>query len=234
VSEKRWQPGDSVLLRNTGFFVGEAWATPHIVVQDSEELVVLYRPEGTVYEVWDIVAERLESRSPTRMDMLRLMWPGRWCAVELFFDTGRGVPHYPHFGGSDRFRAWKVNIEAPFKRFDLGFDTTDHFLDIIVKPDRSYFWKDHEFVQTWHGRGAYTLNEVERLYAAGRALEPLIEAGLSPFDDEWTSWQPGGLPVKPVVPRAWQSHSGIEITLGLDRRWDAWRSGTQGLTNSRT
>jgi len=45
--EKLWKPGDGVILRNTGFFVGEAWATPHVVVEDSADRVVLYRPEGT-------------------------------------------------------------------------------------------------------------------------------------------------------------------------------------------
>ena len=223
MSEKRWLPGDTVILRNTGFFVGEAWATPHIVVQDTDELVVLYRPEGTRFEIWDMVEQRMAPMRPTRMDMLRLMWPGRYYAVELFFDTGRGTPPYSHFGGTGRFRAWKVNIEAPFQRFDLGFDTTDHFLDIIVRPDRAYFWKDHEYVRMWHTRGAYSREDVERLYEAGKALEPLIEGGVSPFDDEWTGWQPEGSLPKPKVPSGWELHPGIEITLGLGRRWDAWR-----------
>jgi hypothetical protein len=223
VSEKRWQTGETVVLRNTGFFVGEAWATPHIVVQDTDELVVLYRPESTRFEIWDIIEQRIVSTRPTRMEMLRLMWPGRYYAVELFFDFGRGTRPYTHFGGPDRFRAWKVNIEAPFQRFDLGFDTTDHFLDIIVRPDRSYFWKDHEYVRMWHSRGAYTREEVERLYEAGKTMEPQIEAGESPFDGEWTGWQPEASLRKPVVPAGWQTHPGVEVTLGLGRAWDAWR-----------
>jgi hypothetical protein len=223
VSENRWQPGDTVILRNTGFFVGEAWATPHIVVEDTGDFVALYRPEGTQFEVWDIIEQRMISMRPTRMDMLRLMWPGRFYAVELFFDTGRGTQPYTYFGGPDRFRAWKVNIEAPFYRRDHGFDTTDHFLDIIVRPDRSYFWKDHEYVRMWHSRGAYTSDEVDQLYEAGRAVEPMIEAGLSPFDDEWLRWQPESELPKPRVARGWQAAPGIETTLGLGRAWDAWR-----------
>jgi hypothetical protein len=223
VSEKRWQPGDTVLLRNTGFFVGEAWATPHVVVQDGGDQVVLYRPEGTRFEAWDLVERRIVPMGPTRMDMLRLMWPGRWYAVELFFDTGRGMTPYRHFGGEGRFRAWKVNIEAPFQRSELGFDTTDHFLDAIVKPDRRYFWKDHEYVEMWRGRGAYTSGDVERLYDAGKALEPLIEAGRSPFDDEWTAWQPEVIVPVPRVPAGWHLLPGVETTRGLDRPWDAWR-----------
>ena len=33
----------------------------------------------------------------TRMDMLRLMFPGRMYAIELFFDAGKGTPPYSIF-----------------------------------------------------------------------------------------------------------------------------------------
>ena len=163
MSDLRWQPGDEVLLRNTGFFVGEAWATPHVVVRDSDELVVLYRPEGTAFESWSLTRRRLIPLGRTKMDMLRLMYPGKDYAVELFFDTGKGSPPYAAFDveGEGRFRGWKVNIEAPFERFDLGFNTTDHFLDIIVRPDRSYAWKDQEVMAGCLARGANSHDERE-------------------------------------------------------------------------
>jgi hypothetical protein len=222
VSEKRWQPGDHVILRNTGFFVGSAWATPHIVVEDRDDIVVLYRPEGTLYEAWNIVERRIIPLGETRMDMLRLMFPERDYAVELFFDTERGKPVYPAFVGEGRFRGWKVNIEAPFERFELGFNTTDHFLDIIVKPDRRYVWKDQEVMAAWLTRGAYRREEVERFYASGRQLEPLIRGAASPFDDEWTEWLPDSSFRMPRVPAGWHAIPGIELTHGLGRNWDAW------------
>ncbi len=218
----RWQPGDEVVLRNTGFFVGEAWATPHVVVLDSDELVVLYRPEGTAFESWSLTRQRLTPLGRTKMDMLRLMFPGKDYAVELFFDTEKGSPPYDAFQGEGRFRGWKVNIEAPYQRFDVGFDTTDHFLDIIVRPDRSYAWKDQEVMASWLARGAYGHDEVERFHSAGRQLEPLIEAQRSPFDDEWTDWRPDRATAAPAIPEGWQKLPGIEITLGLGRRWDSW------------
>jgi Protein of unknown function (DUF402) len=220
--EQRWQPDDAVILRNTGFFVGEAWATPHYVVLDSEDVVALYRPEGTPYESWRIEEQRLVPLGTTKMDMLRLMFPGCDYAVELFFDTEKGAPSYQAFRGHGRFRGWKVNIEAPFRRFELGFETTDHFLDIIVRPDRRYYWKDQEVIDWWLRRGAYKREEVQRFYAAGRELEPLIESGKSPFDDEWTDWRPEASD-RLAVPKAWQLVPGVELTRGLDRAWNAWR-----------
>jgi hypothetical protein len=156
------------------------------------------------------------------MDMLRLMYPGRDYAVELFFDTERGSPSYSAFEGSERFRGWKVNIEAPFERFDLGFDTTDHFLDIIVKTDRSYYWKDQAVMASWLDRGAYRREEVERFYASGKELEPSIKGALSPFDDEWTVWTFDGDRTVPIVPEGWHLLPGIGLTHGLEREWNAW------------
>lgn len=224
MNEKRWQPGDAVILRNTGFFVGEAWATPHIVVRDSDDLVVLYRPEGTPFESWSLVDERIWPLGSTRMDMLRLMYPGRFYAVELYFDTERGTTPYRYFRGDGRFRAWKVNIEAPFRRTEHGFDTTDHFLDAIVKPDRRYFWKDGEVFQMWANRGAYTRDEVEQMLQVCRDVSEAIEAGASPFDEEWTGWRPEQGHASPRLPAGWQTLPGIDVTCGLDRRWDAWRT----------
>ena len=103
-----------------------------------------------------------------------------------------------------------------------GFNTTDHFLDIIVKPDRSYAWKDQEVMARWLARGAYQREEVERFYRAGRELERLIEQGLSPFDDEWTEWRPEAAFRTARVPDGWQAFPGIELTHGLDRSWDEW------------
>jgi predicted RNA-binding protein associated with RNAse of E/G family len=222
VSERRWLPGDEVILRNTGFFVGEAWATPHIIVEDSDERVVLFRPEGTRYESWSITGQRLVPLGETRMDMLRLMFPGRDYAVELFFDAGNGGRPYAYFEGAGRFRGWKVNIEAPFERFALGFNTTDHFLDIIVRPDGRYVWKDGEVMADWLARGAYRQEEVERFYRAGGDLEPLIEARESPFDSEWTEWRPDPAFRPAAIPPGWQTLPGIELTHGLGRRWNEW------------
>ena len=116
-----------------------------------------------------------------------------------------------------------MNIEAPFERFELGFNTTDHFIDIVVRPDHSFFWKDREVMARWLDRGAYTADEVDRFYAAGKDLEPLIRSGRSPFDVEWTDWRPDSITRTPRIPDGWHTFPGVEMTLGLDRRWDAWK-----------
>ena len=228
-SPRQWRPGDAVVLRNCGFFVGEAWATPHVVIEDTDERVVLYRPEGARFQIWSLDAQRSIAFRQTRMQMLRLMYPGRRYAVELYFDSGTGTTPYALFGGESRFRAWKVNVEAPFRRTSQGFDTTDDFLDIIVRPDHSWYWKDEEQFQRWVHAGAYTSEDAERIYAGGRNAERLIETAQSPFDDEWTDWQPPARVRMPMLPSGWQHLPGVDITLSTGRRYDDWRRNRRAL-----
>jgi hypothetical protein len=40
---------------------------------------------------------------------------------------------------------WYVNLEGPWRRTAIGFDSLDHALDIIIEPDLSTWrWKDEE------------------------------------------------------------------------------------------
>ena len=133
------------------------------------------------------------------MDVLRLMYPGRRYAVEFYFDTGRAPP-YPDFVGEGRFRGWKVNIEGPLRRTEIGFDTTDDMLDIFVRPDRSYYWTDRDELEYWVQIGAYTKEDRARFFAAGREAQALVDARLSPFDDEWTDWRPPASSRRPALP----------------------------------
>jgi hypothetical protein len=43
-----------------------------------------------------------------------------------------------HWEGAARaFGAWYVNLQEPFRRSRLGFDTQDLELDVVVSPDGS-------------------------------------------------------------------------------------------------
>ena len=174
--------------------------------------------------MWHLEEQRLKAVPPTKMDMLRLMYPGRGYAVELYFDTGRGAA-YSVFEGEGRFRGWKVNVEAPFKRTAIGFDTIDDIIDLFVRPDGSWYWTDRDELDYWVKVGGYREEDRERFMARGFAAEALIEARQAPFDDEWTGWEPPVGFGRPGVPEGWQFIEGADITLSTGRRYDAWRPG---------
>ncbi|MBI3460176.1 DUF402 domain-containing protein [Candidatus Acetothermia bacterium] len=100
-----------------------------------------------------------------RMDFLTLIFPGKAYLVHLVFDAGSGTPPWyePYFSGEDRFRGWKVDLVTPLRRTGRGFDFTDEVLDIIVRPDRSWYWKDEDQMARYLVTGVYTEAEVEHL-----------------------------------------------------------------------
>jgi hypothetical protein len=108
-------------------------------------------------------------------------------------------------GMPGRFRGWYVNMEA-ISRADYGFDVVDQTLDIIVRPDRSWYWKDEDEIATALSAGACTLDYAAAIRRAGEHAVALIEAGASPFDEEWMKWRTpeGWLRPIEVIPDGWQ------------------------------
>jgi hypothetical protein len=234
VSEKRWRAGESVIHRYVGHGDGVLWGWPHIVVSDSPELTILYQPEGTPILLWSMDEGRFLEPLTARMDALRFIYPELPYHVTLFFDGGSGVPPWfqPHFGsGEGRFRGWKVDMSAPHRRTELGFDTTDDVLDYIVRPDGSWYVKDEPDLVRYMESGVYTQAEADRIREHCGSIAPLIEGKISPFDDEWVDWRaPAGMSA-PKTPDGWQLLPGADIHLstlnyeqGLPGRpYDAWR-----------
>jgi hypothetical protein len=93
---------------------------------------------------------------------------------------------------------------APPIRTELGFDVSDEVLDIVVRPDRTYVWKDEDQMAQLVNLGVYSQADADRLHAAGSEMIDLIEIGASPFDDEWPHWTPTpDLRFIPEAPQGW-------------------------------
>jgi hypothetical protein len=242
-TEKRWQPGDVVVLRDRletrstrayeellNDHTPNLWGWPWVVIKDTDDVVALYCPEGTKHRRWNIVEQSFREPLVTQGDSVRLLYPGKHYAVDAFYETGSGPPPHVRYyfmgavppfipgkpipGGlpeedfvarGTRFYGWKVDIVAPFQRTEIGFDVCDEVLDIIVRSDRSYEWKDEEQMARFVSLGIYSQAEADRLRREGEEVINLIVQGRSPFDDEWTDWRPS--PREAFIPEApdgWQ------------------------------
>jgi hypothetical protein len=78
-----------------------------------------------------------------------------------------------------------VNLQAPFRRDGPGFHTNDHELDIEVRPDGSWRWKDEDRMDDWVRRGRFTPEDVTAIRAEGERV--LAEW---PFPTGWEEWTP--------------------------------------------
>ena len=89
------------------------------------------------------------------------------------------------------FGGWYVNLQAPLARTDVGFDTTEHVLDVLIPADRTtWTWKDEDELSDAVAEGLFSPAEAERFHVAGeRAVEQILLRE-PPFDEDWEAWRP--------------------------------------------
>lgn len=212
---RRWKPGDGAVLRyitRTEGRPGDAW--PCRVVEDGEH-VALYIPGGTSFKrtVFPPQEQRRFGGALTHRDAswgadtLRLMYPGRSCSVWLFWKSG------PQ---GRRFDGWYVNMEEPFRRTAIGFDTNDHTLDIVVTPELGWSWKDEEELEHRVARGIYTPDLAASARAEGERVIQQIERREPPFSGGWKHWEPDPGWPRPELPDDWNR---VPPALWARRRW---------------
>ena len=158
------------------------------IVEESPALVALWIPAGAAAKVprgglripgddWE-----LEDATPKR-DQICLARPGRAHSIYLFWHDNGELDH------------WYVNFERPLRRTALGFDTFDEKLDLIVRPDGSYRWKDEDELEQAAAVGL--LDPVAVRAEADRVLQEW------PFPTGWEDWRPDPAWPVPQLPEGW-------------------------------
>jgi len=190
-----WQPGDAIVRRDV--WRGEpkvGWGG--IVVADTDELLVLYMPERSPFA---FAPEFFGGPHPWAVNdhwqghgVLQLQRPGEMHAVWAFWH-----------GHERAFRTWYVNIQEPFRRTPLGFDTQDLELDVVVGADGSWRYKDDEHMESWIDCGRWTVDEVAEIRAEGARIAADLDAGRRWWGDEWATWEPDPAWRAPELPADW-------------------------------
>jgi hypothetical protein len=207
---EHWQRGDVVILRypQEDRMVRSYLATaanpvrgvhgwPHLVLGDTDECVAVYMPEGTPLWRWDSDVARFRAARMSVGASVRLFFPGKRYEVSLFYDTGSGLgpapwvqDYFPDAQPVGRFWGWKVDLAAPFARTRVGIDMIDQVLDIVVRPDRTHYWRDEDEMEQLVRLRIYAAAEEAELREVGREVLRLVEQRATPFDDEWIRWTP--------------------------------------------
>ena len=270
MSETRWQPGDTVVLRYVETpdsarivhaYMGDpaiiagvpflsngriltTMARPYRVVADNDSFTALHQPANTTMPRW-IIDENRYLPNPQVMlaSSLRFFFPGKPYDITLFFETSGEVPWFydqlfegegmtpgwrerRRVAGTDsepkrngdpgRFRGWYVNLQSPPRRTSYGIDIADLALDIVVRPDRSWYWKDEDELQMALEAGACTPEFASHIRHAGEEVVDLIKTRQTPFDDEWTAWRPPEGWAIETLPDGWQTAP------ALHEQWWTW------------
>jgi hypothetical protein len=196
----RFQPGQVVLRRC--FQRGQTISSVAYgrVVSDDERGLLLWIADGSPL-AWLMP---VDERSPHRMPFPELLrapkrleqraWQGGGILILMPSRTAHSVWWFWR-DARDGFSGWYVNLEAPATRWcdgDVaGVDTVDQDLDIVVRPDRSWQWKDEEdFAERNAYPEHYWVDDPAAVRAEGERLVKLIEAGGFPFDGTWCDFRP--------------------------------------------
>ncbi|MGW7368815.1 cytidylyl-2-hydroxypropylphosphonate hydrolase [Streptomyces sp. NPDC054841] len=205
---QRWAPGEHILWRYRGNGSGEVHiCRPVTVVRDSAELLAVWMAPGTecvkpvLTDGTPVHHEPLATRYTAPRTTVRSRWfgtgvlklarPGEAWSVWLFWEQGW------------QFKNWYVNLEEPHLRWTGGVDSEDHFLDIAVRPDRSWRWLDEDEFGQAQAAGLMGAGQARRVRAAGRDAIEAIKAWGPPYSDGWEDWRPDPRWSVPELPADW-------------------------------
>lgn len=161
---------------------------PIVTLVDDGERVVTWQPPGST-----MMNHTGQMGGPRRRNMVA--WDGGYEAVIW---TGPGLLRAHRVG--DPWSVWRwesdtdwspgfyVNLEAPWRRSEVGFDTGDWILDLVVEPDGSVTRKDEDELAASLERGGMTQDEVDTAEAAAAAATEAVSAGSWPFAGDWDTW----------------------------------------------
>ena len=184
------------------------------VVEDSDDLLTLYFPAGTVHRslppppregkaaraaAADALSRPRKHDYPShtwdRNHVLRLMFPKRPYSIWFTWEEH-----------SWESKWYYVNFEAPFVRTPLGVDTQDRVLDIVVRPDHSCYLKDDDQLQSWADAGMVLTPSAEELREEARRVTRVIDDWGPPFCDGWESWRPDPSWTRRALPEGWEEY----------------------------
>ncbi|MDD5190194.1 MAG: DUF402 domain-containing protein [Dehalococcoidales bacterium] len=202
---RRYQPGETIVLRE--MWEGKIWAAyPCRVVQDTPELLVVYRPVGTVAKRHTSLSGG-EARGHERKTkawvlkdhtnyhgtfMIKLAIPGETYSIIAFWNNENNV-----------FSHWYINLESRTQRRDHHIDYTDLILDLIIQPNlKDWHWDDEDELKEAVELGIVSPEKAKELYAKGAQVRDLIMTGKSIFNG-WEKWRPDPNWKIPVLPEGW-------------------------------
>lgn len=167
-----WEPGTAIVRREIWRDV--AWLVSAAVVVEDGDVLATYLGAGSQFAFPPSADGRAHPWSPKTAwegaGLLMVQRSNEAYAVWRFLDAPPG--------------AWYLNLQEPARRTRIGFDTQDLELDIVVRPDRSWSFKDEDLMAVRIGDGRFTVAQTNEILRLGDEIGELLEA------DEWwwESW----------------------------------------------
>lgn len=197
-----WSSGDTIVVRYRRDR-RVAWVLPVTVVEDVNDLSVLFMRAGTPTKQVESLDGRPIAPSLPYEERLRIGWrlgDGRWGPHQTLLVTPTKAAHSIRLIWTETwdFLGWYVNLQVPHVRTEFGFDTSDQVLDIWVTPDLSWRWEDEDELEAALRLGHFSPEEAAAIRAEG---ERVISEW--PFPTGWEDWRPDPSWPFPQFPDGW-------------------------------
>jgi hypothetical protein len=189
-----WRRGETIVHREV--WRGVPWCVfAVIVVEDTPRQLVTYLPAEAPFAFPPSADGRPHPWSGKESwrgnGVLMVRRPGDACSIWHFWDGPERV-----------FAGWYVNIDEPFRRTRVGYDTQDLELDIWIPVGGPWRFKDDERLDGHVRDGRYTQEQVDAVRALGRELGDALDRGERWWDD-WSTFAPEAGWRAPAFPRGW-------------------------------
>jgi hypothetical protein len=185
---------------------------PVTVVGDGPRVTLLYLQPGTAIKQRTLPSGTPIPRSVTYEDRMRLphiVGDGTWTDHHALVILQPGLAHDVRLLWAEHtweFRGWYVNLQARFTRVSMGFDTADHVMDIVVRPDGTWMLKDEDELAAATSVGRFSATETACIHAEAETVITTIHQRAWPFDNTLIDWRPDPSWPIPPIPRDWAQH----------------------------
>jgi hypothetical protein len=208
---KTWKLGDVIAYRGI-YNQRVSYIQSAVIVQDHPEEVALailpgaecYAPEGYINGKhgasgqWD----RWGDYEKGEWNMQRYVWHTNRLLI-LIHPEKYYASFYFWQAAENQFLCYYVNFQLPFRRSEIGIDTFDLELDIIIEPTYEWRWKDADEYQNGIERGILLKEWVEGIDAAKQEVFDRLEKHIYPYNGAWLGWMPDPNWLPPTLPENW-------------------------------
>jgi protein associated with RNAse G/E len=191
-----WAPGTEVTIR--GVVHNRVWiAHAMTVVEDSSTALITYLtprapckiPKGLLDRKWgggSNGGSRWDEQDGRQWELVDWRWKHRHSLTFLPVDKFYGIFWF-WLEKTGEFECWYVNFQLPFQKSGQCVNTLDLELDLIVRPDGSWYWKDETEYLEGIRRGSIPAEVAGQVEIA---REEVISSLPTLFDPKWLDWRP--------------------------------------------
>ena len=201
---ERFERGQTIVERHT-MFDTPTMARPQRVVSDEDGVLASYWPIGTEW-FGPNFADRRSALDEVAAGSVR--WGLRRWVEHSVLELVRPDDPYSVLGfwnEQEKFVGWYINLQDPMRRTPIGFDSRDHFLDLIVGEDlASWIWKDEHELEGAVRMGFFTADEAVAFHRNGEVVVELVKNGLA-WWGAWRDFVPDPSWPPPELPEGWDA-----------------------------